>query len=83
MNGGHNDSVVDNDNIPPAQPCSPRSPNVVADPPANPDPPPATATAPDADDDLDTSLDLLIEPGELDQLNAFCSLWIERFNGDH
>ena len=72
--------VVDNDTIPPAQPCRPRGADVVADPPANPDPP--HTPDPDADDDLDTSEDLLIEPGELDRLNEFRSLWIERFNGD-
>ena len=25
----------------------------------------------------------LIEPAELDKLNKFRGLWIERFNGDH
>ena len=75
----HDDN--ENDNIPSAQPRRPRSPDIAADPPAQPDPPPAND--PDVNEDLDASQDLLIEPAELDKLNEFRALWIERFNGDH
>ena len=68
------------DPIPSAQPRRSRSPDIAADPPAHPDPPPPPD--PDSLDDLDTSQDLLVEPAELDQLNEFRALWIERFNGD-
>ena len=68
------------DNIPSAQPRLPRPPDVVAaDPPADPAPP----ADPDLNDDLDASQDLLMEPGDLDKLNEFRSLWTERFNEEH
>ena len=77
----HDRDDNDNDNIPSAQPRRPRSPDIAADPPAQPDSPPAND--PDVNEDLDASQDLLIEPVELDKLNEFRALWIERFNGDH
>ena len=77
----HDHDDNDNDNIPSAQSRRPRSPDIAADPPAQPDPPPAND--PDVKEDLDASQDLLIEPAELDKLNEFRALWIERFNGDH
>ena len=75
---------IDNvdDNIPSAQPRRPRPPDdVAADPPADPAPP--AVNDPDLNDDLDASQELLMEPGDLDKLNEFRSLWIERFKEEH
>ena len=70
------------DNIPSAQPRRPRPPDVVAaDPPADPAPP--AVNDPNLNDDLDASQELLMEPADLDKLNEFRSLWIERFNEEH